>query len=558
MDKIDRRTIGRVAAAGVGVGLLALLRGERTALAATPDGSLAQLQDVLIPIEAFVDTANDPATNGGTWDLVIADAIAEAGTVGPPVAGRGFTLAFGSKTYKFANTIVISAPMRLIGQGLHLSTSLGSSVTPGTLEVEGGTVLDFPNDNDGIDIRFTTSPTPSGQSVSLQGLCIRGPWRRFGSGSETAAPGASVGIRVRASHVSIRNVNVECFSGDGILLGADEGENSDNWHIETSMTSICGGHGLHAAPGKDSSAGLAMNVHAHSVLGWGFLDESFLGNTFIACHASNNGTRGTGGDTTFGGNYARPSPPGTASHVAGSTFLGCYGEGDSFPSLGLLNYGKSDISHPSVVIGGLLSTKFDGTGGGIASRGPQLTAQNGLTFEGSVSGAPSEKLRLMLGFQVGASQRVLRLVAPDPLSEDGLSLYAMDLEYSASSATTGWWSTVWGGQSSTTPGVALSQNVVNWVDTGRKIPPNVAMFGPGYFVGNIMNSGEQRVFVETGSGPPDESALSSDVQSSYDFERPVGSQVLSLDPATSGCVGWVKVSAGKGATHWSKFGALIP
>lgn len=124
MDKIDRRTIGRVAAAGVGVGLLALLRGERTALAATPDGSLAQLQDVLIPIEAFVDTANDPATNGGTWDLVIADAIAEAGTVGPPVAGRGFTLAFGSKTYKFANTIVISAPMRLIGQGVHLSTSL--------------------------------------------------------------------------------------------------------------------------------------------------------------------------------------------------------------------------------------------------------------------------------------------------------------------------------------------------------------------------------------------------------------------------------------------------
>jgi len=49
--------------------------------------------------------------------------------------------------------------------------------------------------------------------------------------------------------------------------------------------------------GADSNAGIATSVDSSNNGRWGFFDSSFLGNTYVGCHAAANGVAGTAGNT---------------------------------------------------------------------------------------------------------------------------------------------------------------------------------------------------------------------------------------------------------------------
>lgn len=525
--RLNRRDIAKLFAVG-GAGAVASTLAK-TAEAALPASTLPALDKVLFPLDAFPGAPSD--TVNGFWDTAMTNAIAQARTLASAGgAGGGFALSLGPREYKFQNTIVIDAPMRVVGCGAHTSTGY---FTTGTQQsIRPGTVLSFPSGTAGIRVeRLSSAPGPAsvgGASASLENLSLRSTW------TTGAAIGTATGIELRSTYALLRQVCVRNFSGTGIFLAADGNANSDNWMIEACVVVECGGNGLHAGQGADSSAGLAVNVHCHALGGWGFFDESFHGNTYLSCHASNNQS----------GNYRRTALGGGSS-AAGSLYLGCYAEGD----------GPSVIDNPSFVLGGVLSMHATGTGGVLAQENEWTTIKRGLGFVGALSvapGTPPRQARLSLG---AVENELARLERPVP--GGGFSPDALSLRYDANPTyTAGWWSTIHAGGTDAAPGLALSHSALNWVEPSRPLPANVPMFANGFFVGNNLSVGEAaRVFMESGYGPPNEAGTSA---SGEDFERPVGSQVACLDPLTAGCAGWVKVAPGKGTDKWRKFGTLVP
>ena len=109
---------------------------------------------------------------------------------------------------------------------------------------------------------------------------------------QAAGPGGSGnGITLHA-RARLENVYVRGFGGNGIEIAANArgngpNTNANNWSLENVLIEQNGGHGLHVI-GADANAGVAVAVSAMGNGGWGFLDESFLGNTYVACHTENN------------------------------------------------------------------------------------------------------------------------------------------------------------------------------------------------------------------------------------------------------------------------------
>ena len=113
-------------------------------------------------------------------------------------------------------------------------------------------------------------------------------------------------------------------------------ENSSHWELDTCGLINNGRHGLHT-DGPDSNAGLAIKVDARSNgeeagNGSGFYEESFLGNTYLACH-------------TNGNRRSYDKPAGSASNR--SRFISCYAERNqaqpliTFPAYGFTGPGRS-------------------------------------------------------------------------------------------------------------------------------------------------------------------------------------------------------------------------
>jgi hypothetical protein len=117
----------------------------------------------------------------------------------------------------------------------------------------------------------------------------------------------------------IENCYVGGFSGNGIEINASISyspkTNANNWEVHNCRIDGNAGHGLHVE-GADANAGRAIGIDSSENGGWGFYDQSFLGNTYVACHAAGNASGGYN------------SPKASARNV----FVGCYTEGGQPPT----------------------------------------------------------------------------------------------------------------------------------------------------------------------------------------------------------------------------------
>lgn len=151
--------------------------------------------------------------------------------------------------------------------------------------------------------------------------------RIIGDGGTTAN-----GIWMRARCI-IRNCQISSFSGLGVKILASAGGsastegNANLWTIQESTITANGSHGIYI-DGADVNAGIAYKVDCSNNGGFGIWDSSFLGNTYIACHAADNTS----------GAYK------TDDSNAKNLFLGCYSESGQ-PT--------SSMVFPTQVVGGL-------------------------------------------------------------------------------------------------------------------------------------------------------------------------------------------------------------
>ncbi|MBI1867917.1 MAG: hypothetical protein HYS06_06445 [Methylocystis sp.] len=173
------------------------------------------------------------------------------------------------------------------------------------------------------------------------------------------------GIDINANSVSIENCVTRSFKGRGVHIWGNAAlatGNANNWCLFRHKSINCDGDGINAED-ADGNAGLALACDARSNGGWGFRDNSKLGNTYVAGHAAGN----------LGGSYAN------LSTVGYSPYLGCYVEGGTGSATSL------QVGFP-LVLGGLLAEDYDSPciqGGGNLKIRLQPGASRLLIFRGN-------------------------------------------------------------------------------------------------------------------------------------------------------------------------------
>lgn len=100
------------------------------------------------------------------------------------------------------------------------------------------------------------------------------------------------GIWAKARFVA-EDVHIAGFPQNGIHVHAsakglaETRGNANNFHIVRGRIADCDGDGLFV-DGPDANAGLILGLGVSGNGGWGINDSSFLGNTYVGCHAANN------------------------------------------------------------------------------------------------------------------------------------------------------------------------------------------------------------------------------------------------------------------------------
>jgi parallel beta-helix repeat protein len=148
--------------------------------------------------------------------------------------------------------------------------------------------------------------------------------------SATYADGTAVwttieahGIDVRANFVQIVDCYVHHFPGNGINAhGASDSstynsDTADICQITGGGTRYNGGSGISFA-GHDGNAGYVKGVSSTGNLGWGFRDDSVLGQMFYSCHSDAN----LRGMYYTGRNVDCYSEGGTVAFIPGMTWIG--------------------------------------------------------------------------------------------------------------------------------------------------------------------------------------------------------------------------------------------
>lgn len=174
------------------------------------------------------------------------------------------------------------------------------------------TALRFPAGVGGIIVNsYDTSldgadTGPAGQQVSasatvIRNLLIQGGGGTVASSLQDAALKSGVWLRQRAS---LHNVLIRNFAGCGFLNTASTTVNNPDFrHGNANTWCYIGGRveqnkfsGFYVEA-ADSNAGTAIAIDCSNNGGWGFYDNSFLGNTYLGCHADSNGWLGSAGTT---------------------------------------------------------------------------------------------------------------------------------------------------------------------------------------------------------------------------------------------------------------------
>lgn len=245
---------------------------------------------------------------------------------------------FGYGIYEFARTINVIRSVGLCGV---------------TGMAFGGSQLHFPGGVTGIILNsfasFSGTLTDRADWATLSDLYISSA----GHIGTTAA-----GVYMKGFSPRLENVEVVNFAGNGFHIQADTNftppTNCNLWRMTNCRSGLCGGHGLYVV-GGDANAGSCIGLDAWANGGYGVYDDSFLGNTYIACATATNGQ---------GSYWSR----GASSR---NLFLNCYSEGDDLTAI---------VDAPSMVLGGLFGGGLTGTYAGVgAATGYAMTGAGGKT-----------------------------------------------------------------------------------------------------------------------------------------------------------------------------------
>ena len=321
---------------------------------AQPRSVESKLRD-LVSILDFIPEAEHAgiAAGSSSYDCypAIMAAVNSATYLGTFLAGpyrAGPAIYFPPGVYTVSQTIHLKKRVSLLGDGS--GKAYGDAA-----------ILKWPADTAGIvfhhlntDATGTVASTTAAAASVIRGLAL------VSAGGSLTQHGLWARTRI-----SIENVYIENFPGDGIHIratagggGFDEG-NANSWSIIGGRVNDCGGNGLFV-DGADANAGLCLGLDSMANGGWGFYDSSFLGNSYEGCHTASN---------TLGG-YK------TDNANAASVFNGCYSEGGQ-PG--------DEVVYPSMSIGG---TK--GSGFAVGNTAPHIAAGgDGLRIEN----APINPLR---------------------------------------------------------------------------------------------------------------------------------------------------------------------
>ena len=176
-------------------------------------------------------------------------------------------------------------------------------------------------------------PHGSGQGTVIRGLAMGGGY--------TASSGNFHAIHARA-RVTVEDCYIGNWEGEGIFIDGASSGNANCSQINRVRVNTCR-NGI-KFDGGDGNAGLVLGADCSTNREWGFYDSSFLGNTFVGCHAEGNAS----------------GPYKTDDDNARALFLNCYAEPGQ---------GPSEMAGCSMVLGGL-------HGDGVTDGGFLIVAQD--------------------------------------------------------------------------------------------------------------------------------------------------------------------------------------
>lgn len=340
-----------------------------------------------------------------------------------------FDVSSDTEAYAFARTIVLQKPVTLRGGGPAGRSTYASYLT-------------FPADTTGIQIKSSGGVAPNfrGDNALVEDLVLVG----LGYGGATTGYGVLMQGRAK-----LRNLWITNFGSHGCAVIAASGDtpstNANIFWLERVASTSNKGHGIYI-DGADANAGTIISCDASSNLGWGFYDASFLGNTFVACHADAN---------ILGSFYVDDVN-------ARSLFLGCYHEGGQpLPDMG---------ASRSTWLGGLVEGRINGG---------SLVSTDGIanTFTARAAGLNRYSSTQVINLG-SAPQSSLQTFLGMVTSEDGQApqlLFHFDRTNKIHEFI--WYSTA----GSMADGVRIAS--VNTENSARHVPPGMWTLPSGYFLG---------------------------------------------------------------------------
>lgn len=457
---------------------------------------------------------------------------------------------FPAGYFEFSSTIEITN-----GAGIIEGCDPGFSQTRAT-------ILKFPSGVTGIRVqRFNTSGATTTDGVTHfagDGFTIRNI-ALFGAYTTTEAEVHGIHLRARAN---IENVDIEEFEGDGIYGnatagGAPEG-NANNTRI-TNVRCRSNRNGIFI-DGADANIWSVISADCADNRQWGIWDSSFLGNTYLGCHASTNGVTvgaitsmvshggqryvvkvgqavgastnapsGTSADNTWWRHVGAGGPLTVSANIPDWTngisvreggsyctdngnskgvFVGCYHEG---------GYGLPQLSTRTLIFGGFMATYVAGGAGAlITAENNFIKTETGFLYESydtststfSVQiGNGANKIALVIEDSVAApSEWSLRLVNSD-----------LDLAWAYSGSNIAYYIT----------GVATAQQF----GTGAAVAH--AFHPPKLMVGSSITNARQ---ITNGTAAPTTGAHAR------------GEIVFNRDQSAGGVVAWLCTAAGTPGT----------
>lgn len=339
----------------------------------------------------FMSDAEIADVQAGTALLDVSASIREA------IASFGTTL--DQTYYSPAGTVYFPPGLYYCGSEISIRRVVNLiGATSGNLgNWYGATTLEFPADSHGL--KFESLTSSGGDQTGSDSSMVQGLTLRQRSGGTTGD-----GIRAHA-RVTIRDCGIWDFGGNGISIRAtgsapagDDFGNANCFHVEYTTCVNNGASGIFV-DGADANAGTVIGCDCHNNGAWGFHDSSFLGNTFIGNHGSNNVSGGYYADNTnqrsvFIGNYNElGDPPSIMGGSSSVSIGGLMGPGWDATSLGMV-LGEAELSnvivanHTYVGLGTAINTTNGTTCGGfnVYSKLGFTGARYGFGFKAATNG----------------------------------------------------------------------------------------------------------------------------------------------------------------------------